>query len=303
MDSPPNESGSSQPPVDQQAKSEPKPSPIDKLMSIAPDQEFTGAEISEIIADLINVVRKQQPELWIRITQDAQREFAKFEAMPTNQVASIDPHMILEQTYQDLQSNLIQLRQSVAQAIATEKVLEQQLQKNEDQSKTWAERANMALQQKHADLQEQALSRQKQYVLAAEELSKQLEIQRLSTRSLREQLTEMEGGVQKAYTKKQVFIARQAAAQATIKAKASISAMDFQPAIEQLAKTEKAVEELEWQAASASFNDSQGIEIDSNTLLVQMALALDNAVKVINALQAKLPKTGNDSPQSTETVN
>src|ERR1700722_4263492 len=139
MDSPPNESGSS-PPVDQHAKSEPKPSPIDKLMSIAPDQEFTGAEISEIIADLINVVRKQQPELWKKFAQEAKNEFAKFEAMPPNLFASNDPLMTLEQNFQDLQSNLFQFRHSVAQAIATEKQLEQQLHKNEDQSTTWANR-------------------------------------------------------------------------------------------------------------------------------------------------------------------
>jgi hypothetical protein len=96
----------------------------------------------------------------------------------------------------------------------------------------------------------------------------------------------MEAGVQKAYTKKQVLIAREKAARATIDAKAAITAMDFQPAFEQLAKTEKVVEELEWEAASLV--DSTNIEIDSNALLIQMALALENAVKVINTLQDKL---------------
>ncbi len=52
-----------------------------------------------------------------------------------------DPSMMLEQTYQDLQSNLIQVRQAVAQAIAAEKQLEQQLIQNRNQAETWHNRA------------------------------------------------------------------------------------------------------------------------------------------------------------------
>jgi Phage shock protein A (IM30), suppresses sigma54-dependent transcription len=63
-----------------------------------------------------------------------------------------DPQIMLEQTYQDLQSNLIQVRQAVAQAIATEKQLEQQLQKNKEQAETWHNRAAMAVQQNNDDL-------------------------------------------------------------------------------------------------------------------------------------------------------
>src|ERR1700679_2812659 len=96
-----------------------------------------------------------------------------------------DPAMMLEQTYQDLQSNLIQVRQAVAQAIATEKQLEQQLQKNKDQAETWQNRAAVAVQQNNDDLAKQALSRKQQYVEAATELETQLTQQRKSTSNLR----------------------------------------------------------------------------------------------------------------------
>ena len=62
--------------------------------------------------------------------------------------------------------------------------------------------------------------------------------------------------------------------------------MDFKQAFEKLEKSEKLVEELECEAASLA--GTTNIEIDSNTLLIQMALALENAVKVINKLQSKL---------------
>src|ERR1700733_7503324 len=129
-----------------------------------------------------------------------------------------DPAMMLEQTYQDLQSNLIQVRQAVAQAIATEKQLEQTLSKNKDQAATWQNRAAMAVQQKNDELARQALQRQQQNAQAAADLEVQLKQQKEATSKLRQRLTELENELQKAQTKKQMLIARDKAAKATMKA-------------------------------------------------------------------------------------
>src|SRR3990167_9571366 len=119
-----------------------------------------------------------------------------------------DPEVMLEQMQQELQTKLIEVRQSVAQAIATEKQLEQQLQKNQDQAITWQNRAAMAVQQTNDDLARRALQRKQQYSQAAVELDTQLKTQKDVTANLRERLTELEAKVQQAYTKKQVLIAR-----------------------------------------------------------------------------------------------
>src|ERR1700733_910456 len=152
-----------------------------------------------------------------------------------------DPAMMLEQTYQDLQSNLIQVRQAVAQAIATEKQLEQQLQKNKDQAATWQNRAAMAVQQGNDDLAKQALQRRQQYVQAANDLETQLKSQRDSTVNLRQRLTDLEAEVQKAYTKKQVLIARDKAAQATSKANEILSKTPPSGAMSVIEKMERKV--------------------------------------------------------------
>src|SRR3990167_8680548 len=96
-----------------------------------------------------------------------------------------DPQMMLEQTYNDLQNNVIQVRQAVAQAIATEKQLEQQLQRNKDQAATWQNRAAMAVQQNNDDLARQALQRRQQYAQAAADLETQLKAQKEATTTLR----------------------------------------------------------------------------------------------------------------------
>ena len=161
-----------------------------------------------------------------------------------------DPEMMLEQTYQDLQNNLIQVRQAVAQAIATEKQLEQQLNKNKDQAQTWQNRAAMAVQQGNDDLARQALQRKQQYAQAAADLEAQLKHQREATNVLRQRLTELEGEVQKAYTKKQVLIARDKAAQATSKANEILSKSSADGALSIMDKMEQKVSEREAKAAA-----------------------------------------------------
>lgn len=161
-----------------------------------------------------------------------------------------DPEMMLEQTYQDLQNNLIQVRQAVAQAIATEKQLESQLQKNKDQAATWHNRATMAVQQGNDDLARQALQRKQQYATAAADLETQLKSQREATSTLRQRLTELEGEVQKAYTKKQVLIARDKAAQATSKANEILSKSSADGALSIMDKMEQKVMERESKAAA-----------------------------------------------------
>jgi len=161
-----------------------------------------------------------------------------------------DPQLMLEQTYQDLQSNLIQVRQAVAQAIATEKQLEQQLQKNKDQAETWHNRAAMAVQQGNDDLAKQALQRKQQYAQAAADLETQLKQQRESTATLRQRLTDLEAEVQKAYTKKQVLIARDKAAQATTKANEILSKTTASGALSVMEKMENKVQEREAKAAA-----------------------------------------------------
>ncbi len=171
-----------------------------------------------------------------------------------------DPAMMLEQTYQDLQSNLIQVRQAVAQAIATEKQLEQQLQKNKDQAATWQNRAAMAVQQNNDDLAKQALQRRQQYVSAATDLETQLKQQRESTTILRQRLTDLESEVQKAYTKKQVLIARDKAAQATSKANEILSKTTSSGAMSVIERMETKVQEKEARAAALSELSSDSLE-------------------------------------------
>jgi phage shock protein A len=121
-----------------------------------------------------------------------ERLFKVIQAAFNNLLGKVeDPAIMLEQTYHDLKNQIIQLRAALDQAIATEKQLEQTLSTSKGQ--------------------------------AAADPEVQLEQQKEATRKLRQRLTGLQNELQKAQSKRQMLIARDKAAKATIKANEILS--------------------------------------------------------------------------------
>jgi phage shock protein A len=176
-------------------------------------------------------------------------------------------HMQLEQSYRELETALIKIRCAVAEAIVTEKQLEQQLQKNKDQAETWLNRATMAVQQGSLELANQARHRMGSYLQAAEEIENRLVQQTAQTSNMRQQLTDIEATVQQAYTKKKVLIARDRSARATVVVNEILKNFDPSNALSAIAKAEESVLKIEAQAsASATRGENADILISPESL-------------------------------------
>jgi phage shock protein A len=275
--------------------------PIDALLALPAEHDITGAELSESLADIINHIRRRHPQLWQQFLRDARLQLIEAEKAKTSDISEqLSVAEKLEESYQGLQNHLIQIRHAVAQAIAMEKQLEQQLQKNQDQGATWDERAKLALKQKNLELSEQAQQRGQQYIEAAKELAEQLEQQKVTTLNLRQRLTDIEGSIQKAYTRKQVLISRERAAQAHLRANELIAALDIPAVMDRLVAAEQKVVELESEVARSQ-TEPLPLEdqLDGDELLTQMAASLERAVKVISLLESRLdPLASQRKPDS-----
>ena len=88
-----------------------------------------------------------------------------------------DPVKILEQSVDDMQSDLVKLRQAVAMAISSQKRLKSQADQAQSQSRTWYERAELALQKGKEDLARDALTRRKAFQESFSGLNNQLQAQ------------------------------------------------------------------------------------------------------------------------------
>lgn len=126
-----------------------------------------------------------------------------------------DPEKILEQTVLDMQEDLIQLRQAVAQAIATQKRTERQYSQASSTAEEWYRRAQLALQKGDDNLAREALTRRKSYQDTAEAMKTQLTQQSAVVTQLKQNMMKLESKISEAKTKKDLYIARARSAKAT----------------------------------------------------------------------------------------
>src|SRR6478672_1319325 len=125
-----------------------------------------------------------------------------------------DPEKMLEQSIIDMQEDLVQLRQAVAQAIATQKRTEQQYQKANTEANNWQSRAQLALQKGDESLAREALLRKKANGDTAATLKAQLDQQSGQVENFKRNLIALESKISEAKTKKDMLKARISAAKA-----------------------------------------------------------------------------------------
>ncbi len=122
--------------------------------------------------------------------------------------AAEDPEKILEQTIIDMQEDLVQLRQAVAQSMAALKRQEQQYNQAQTQASEWERRAMLALQKGDENLAREALSRKKTHAETAASLKAGVDQQGGQVDSLKRNLVTIEGKISEAKTKKEMLKAR-----------------------------------------------------------------------------------------------
>jgi len=126
-----------------------------------------------------------------------------------------DPEKILEQVVLDMQDDLIQLRQAVAQAIATQKRTERQYSQAQTTANDWYQRAQLALQKGADELAREALVRRKSYDETATAMQAQLTQQAVVVDQLKQNMKKLESKISEAKSKKDLYIARARSAKAT----------------------------------------------------------------------------------------
>lgn len=128
-----------------------------------------------------------------------------------------DPEKLLEQTAADMQENLLQLRQAVAVAIATQKRSERQYDQAHNQAREFYNRAQSALQKGNELLAREALNRRQSYLETAKALEGQLKQQQSSVQELKTNMRTLESKIAQARTQKDMYIARARSAKASQK--------------------------------------------------------------------------------------
>lgn len=173
-----------------------------------------------------------------------------------NSAMEEDPEKILEATIEELETELISLRQSLAQAIALSKRTERQIKHNQAYAQQWYQRAQLAIKQQQEDLARESLFRRQSNLAQIESLQLQLPAQLETIKQLKKQLRILETKVAEMKLKKDLYIARyrSAAMQQKLATLGDIEALEK---IEQKLLEQEAQAELSSDPLEAQFNKLQ----------------------------------------------
>lgn len=196
-----------------------------------------------------------------------------------------DPEKILEQAVMDMQEDLIQLRQAVAQAIATQKRSERQRAQAESMASEWQRRAQVALEKGDEGLAREALVRRKSYKESAEAIRTQLEQQNSVVTKLRQSMGTLESKLAEAKTRKDLFIARARAAQASQQLNEMLGRSSTSSALSAFERMEEKVNQLEAES-EATAELAEGDDVERQFAALESGGDIDQELE---ALKAKLP--------------
>jgi phage shock protein A len=119
-----------------------------------------------------------------------------------------DPEKMLEQAILEMQEDLVQLRQGVAQAIAAQKRTEKQYTDAQNEINKWQRNAQLALQKGDENLARQALERKKTFNETSTALKASLDQQSTQVEAIKRNLIQLESKLSEAKTKKEMLKAR-----------------------------------------------------------------------------------------------
>jgi phage shock protein A len=171
-----------------------------------------------------------------------------------------DPEKVLEQAVDDMQQDLIQLRQAVAQAIATQKRTERQVSQAQSTADEWYNRAQLALSKGDENLAREALTRRKSYQETAKAMQGQLSQQSSVVGKLKENMRTLESKISEARTKKDLYIARARSAQASQKIQEMLGNVGTGSAMSAFERMEEKVMQLEAQSEALEELGSNELE-------------------------------------------
>lgn len=192
-----------------------------------------------------------------------------------------DPEKVLEQAVEDMQQDLIHLRQAVAQAIATQKRTERQAAQAEATANEWYNRAQLALSKGDENMAREALTRRKSYQETAKAMQTQLTQQSEVVNKLKENMRTLESKISEAKTKKDLYIARARAAQTSQKLNEMLGNVGTGSALNAFEQMEEKVMQLE--AQSEVMEQLSGNELEKRFAVLEGSDTIDAELAALKA--------------------
>lgn len=215
-----------------------------------------------------------------------------------------DPEKVLEQAVNDMQNDLIKVRQSYAEVSATQKRMEKQKEQAEMNAQEWYKRAQLALQKGDEGLAREALTRRQTQVDTAESIGKQLAVQTTALDKLYTSMMTLEGKIVESKRQKDLMIARARTAKTAVQVSDMLSSVSTGAnSMAAFDRMKEKVESLEAQADVAG--ELAAASTGTSLALEDKFKALDSDSKIsdeLDLLRKMLPGTSKSSTSASTSI-
>ncbi|MBD2357689.1 PspA/IM30 family protein [Tolypothrix sp. FACHB-123] len=206
-----------------------------------------------------------------------------------------DPEKMLEQAILEMQEDLVQLRQGVAQAIAAQKRTDKQYNDAQNEINKWQRNAQLALQKGDENLARQALERKKTYTETGTALKTSLDQQNVQVETLKRNLIQLESKISEAKTKKEMLKARITTAKAQEQLQNMVSGMNTSSAMAAFDRMEEKV--LMQEARAQSAGELAGADLETQFARLEAGSDVDDELAALKAQMTLGPASSPNQPQ------
>lgn len=156
-----------------------------------------------------------------------------------------DPVKVMNQAIEDMQSDLVRIRQSYAELTAMHRRLHKQKEYTDKLITDWYNKAQLALRKGNEELAREALTRRQKQMEISNNLQEQINTHNISLDKLYEGMKSLETKIVESKGKQQQIVARTCAAQSTIKVNDMLNGISDNTSVGAFDRMEKKVEALE----------------------------------------------------------
>lgn len=240
-------------------------------LGVSSSQAFMGTQLRT------TPIRSSSVELQMNLFD----RFARVAKSNLNELANKleDPEKIMEQAIEEMQDDLVKVRQSYAEVTATQRRLLKQKEQCDAMAQDWYQRAQLALEKGNDELAKEALVRRQQQTDEANNLQSQIDQQADSLDKLFEGMKMLETKIIENKSKKDQMVARARTAQSTQKVNDMVSGVTGKASTDAFARMEQKVEALE---AAAEVSAEMG-SLSGNALPGSSAASVEAQFKALEA--------------------
>ena len=160
-----------------------------------------------------------------------------------------DPEKMLQQMLSDLEVQKQKAKKQMTEALALQKRLERDTEKEHKEAGKWEQKAILAVQNEKDDLAKEALTRKKEFTIRAADYEKQLEMHKNNAESLKKSFQTMEDKIDEIKRKQGLLSVKQKQAEAQEKIYKTIEGLgDTSGIMDTIERAEEKVENLQARA-------------------------------------------------------